>query len=129
MTVPGREETGTRPSERFATVAIGYGAAETKVAISALGAYGAIVVAQPLNTASVCWHWVEALGGVEIRTPVEQADLARRLLQEQSAATRTRRRSGWLKLTMIAMFLAFGVPPPSTGIVLLPYRASERGAG
>jgi len=107
----------TSPRSDFATAGWAYGPAEAATAVSILQAAGIRVLPHGLQHASVAWHHVTALGGVELRVPVAQAQIAREIL---NAAPFTRSGGNvWLRLVSGAvMFLCFGLllPLPSGGL-------------
>lgn len=105
----------------FTTVAYGYGLAETRVAVSFLEAHGITVTPAAIEHAGYAWQAVTALGGIELRVPTAQAELAARLLHS-GAEPPPRRRSLLLRVVFQVAFwgaiLWIGLYWPARGIVL-----------
>jgi len=104
-----------------------YGVAETAMAVALLDACGIKVLAPLWYTASVQWHWTQALGGIEICVPVSQAESALEILAELRVSRRPTT-CLWRRLVLLAFFVgAFfvaGFPPPPSGF----YAAASRAA-
>jgi hypothetical protein len=106
----------------FPTVACAHGLVECAIAVSMLEAAGISVLALPKAMASVTWHWMGALGGIEIRVPVHQAEMAMDILIHLDAAPKPRRRSIFSTVAVAIVFLwgaLHGVPPPASGFYVV----------
>lgn len=118
--------------DRLATVAIGYGFAETAVTVSFLEAHGIHVVVLPYHLASISWDMTVALGGLEIRVPDAQAETAQLLLADGSPAAPVVAQSRWRlrarHIALVLIVLIIQVPPPARGIYFLARPATVEGS-
>ena len=99
----------TPRSSDFATAGWAYGPSEVAYAICALEAAGIRVLPHGFHHASVAWHHVIALGGVELRVPTAQAEIAREILS--SADFSQSRSNAWL-LFLAGLMLFLWIGPP-----------------
>ncbi|MCD2182505.1 hypothetical protein [Rhizobium sp. GN54] len=85
------------------------------MAISILGAAGIFVLPHSYHHASVAWHHVTALGGIELRVPASQAGDAQAILE--SIDLSQSRRNAWLRAaTGILLLIWIGIPLPAGGL-------------
>jgi hypothetical protein len=101
----------------FATAGWAYGPAEVASALSILQAAGIGVLPHGYHHASTAWHYVTALGGVELRVPASQAEIAREILSAMPF-TRTRGKVwlGFASACLLLMLAGVAVPPPPGGL-------------
>jgi len=66
----------------FEVARVVYSLPEAAVLVSKLQAYGIDAFAMPLHFASVSWHFLVAVGGIEIRVPARRYRLAVQLIAD-----------------------------------------------
>ena len=110
----------SKPSA-FATAGWAYGVLDMALAVSLLESEGIYVLQHGYFHATNAPHYATALGGVELRVPLSQVDLARELLA--GAEIIRTRESLWMRsLVAAAVFFLNGLPAPPSG--LYPVRSS-----
>jgi len=117
----------------FATVGRAHGLVECAITVSMLEAAGIQVLANSRQTASLAWHWMSALGGIELCVPAHQVETAIDILASFDPAPKPRRGIfGTLAFTIffLCAYVWCSMPPPASGFYvvrpMLP-RASRTG--
>jgi hypothetical protein len=101
----------------FATAGWAYGPAEVASALSILQAAGIRVLPHGFHHASAAWHYVTALGGVELRVPASQAEIAREILSAMPfAQSRGNVWLGFASACLLLILAGVAVPPPTGGL-------------
>jgi len=95
------------------TVACAHGLVECAVALSMLEAAGVAVVVHTGPIASVCPQLMNALGGMRLQVPAQQAELAIDILSGFEPVPKPA--FGIFASLVLALLFLFSVPPPDSG--------------